>query len=64
MATWIEYVRHNRRRTKSDAGISETLHRLHRGENPPLVRRMIEREAVPKQAEPPVKNMRNMINRY
>ena len=64
VATWVEYVRHNQRRTKSDAGISETLHRLHRGENPPLVRRMIEREAVPKQAEPPVKNMRNMINRY
>jgi MFS family permease len=55
VATWVEYVRHNQRRTKSDSGISETLHKLHRGENPPLVRRMIEREAVPKQAEPHIK---------
>ena len=63
VATWVEYVRHNQRRTKSDSSITDALRQLHRGENPPLVRRMIEREAVPKQAEP-IKGMRNIINRY
>ncbi|ASJ74074.1 MFS transporter [Granulosicoccus antarcticus] len=52
VATWVEYVRHNQRRTVSDSGISETLHALHRGNEPPKVRRMIERQTVPKLAEP------------
>ncbi len=56
VATWIEYIRHNQRRTVSDSGITETLHRLHRGIEPPLIRRMIERQTVPKQAEPYIKN--------
>ena len=55
VATWVEYVRHNQRRTMSDSGISDALHQLHRGSEPPLVRRMIERETVPKQAEPHIK---------
>ncbi|MCC2688743.1 MAG: enterobactin exporter EntS [Rhizobiaceae bacterium] len=41
--TWIEYVRHNQRRTHADATITEQLHRLHSGSEPPRVHRMIER---------------------
>jgi MFS family permease len=55
VATWLEYVRHNQRQTVSDSGISETLNQLHRGTEPPRVRRMIERETVPKQADPYIK---------
>ncbi|RHW16837.1 MFS transporter [Sphingomonas gilva] len=42
--TWTEYVRHNQRRTHTDADIGATLRALHRGEGPPVVHRMIERE--------------------
>ncbi len=39
-------MRHNLRRTKADFQTYEDLHRLHRGEHPPIVHRMIERHAV------------------
>lgn len=55
VATWVEYVRHNQRRTMSDSGISDALHALHQGSGLPKVRRMIERQTVPKQADPPIK---------
>ncbi len=55
VATWVEYVRHNQRRTMSDSGIAKSLNRLHRGAEPPRVRRMIERQTVPKQADPHIK---------
>ncbi len=42
-ATWVEYLRHNQRRTKADAASVDHLHGLHRGEGPPLVRRRIVR---------------------
>jgi len=45
--TWGEYVRHNERRTQSDAELSDRIRRLHRGEAPPEVHRMIERQTVP-----------------
>lgn len=48
VATWVEYIRHNERRTVSDSGVSERLHALHRGSTPPRVRRMIERQTFPK----------------
>ncbi len=44
--TWIDYVRHNMRRTKADAENSEQLRALHRGTEPPRVHRMIERQTV------------------
>lgn len=44
--TWVEYVRHNERRTHADAEVAERLMTLHRGEAPPRVHRMIERQAV------------------
>ncbi|TBN42473.1 MFS transporter [Paracoccus subflavus] len=46
IATWDEYVRHNLRRTKSDAEVTVALRALHRGEGDPLVHRMIERHSV------------------
>ena len=46
IATWDDYVRHNLRRTKSDAEVTVQLRALHRGEGDPLVHRMIERHEV------------------
>ncbi|MEZ5798793.1 MAG: MFS transporter [Paracoccaceae bacterium] len=46
-ATWVEYLRHNQRRTASDASNWDRLMELHRGEAPPRVHRMIERQTVP-----------------
>lgn len=45
--TWVDYVRHNHRRTKADAEITDRLLELHRGTSPPHVHRMIERQAIP-----------------
>ncbi|WP_457090828.1 MFS transporter [Microvirga sp. P5_D2] len=42
--TWLEYVRHNQRRTHADASVGDRLRALHKGPNPPRVRRMIERQ--------------------
>ena len=55
VATWVEYVRHNQRSTVSDSSISDTLHAMHQGDGLPQVRHMIERQTVPKQADPPIK---------
>lgn len=57
VATWVEYIRHNQRRTISDSGVSDTLRKLHQGVEPPSVRRMIERQTIPKQADPYIKNV-------
>lgn len=43
-ATWLDYLRHNTRITRDDAYVPERLRALHRGEEPPKVRRMIERQ--------------------
>jgi len=43
-ATWLDYQRHNSRLTKDDAHVPERLLALHRGDKPPKVRRMIERQ--------------------
>jgi MFS family permease len=45
--TWIDYVRHQQRRTKADAENAVLLRALHRGSEPPYVHRMIERQIVP-----------------
>lgn len=42
--TWVEYVRHNQRRTHADAANGEKLRQLHRGVEAPRVHRMIERQ--------------------
>lgn len=45
--TWVEYVRHNQRRTKADADTTDRLLALHKGASTPRVHRMIERQAIP-----------------
>jgi len=47
VATWVDYLRHNHRRTASDAGNWDRLMELHRGPDAPRVHRMIERQTVP-----------------
>ena len=42
-ATWVEYVRHNQRVTHADSVHLDRLRQLHSGDEPPRVRRMIER---------------------
>lgn len=44
VATWTEYVRHNQRRTKADAALSDRIRALHKGPVPFVVHRMIERQ--------------------
>lgn len=44
--TWVEYVRHNERRTHADVEISDRLLALHSGNEPPRVHRMIERQTI------------------
>lgn len=44
--TWVEYVRHNQRRTQADAEIGDRLTALHRGDAAPRVHRMIERQTI------------------
>ena len=42
--TWLDYVRHTNRMTQDDAVVPQRLRALHRGSEPPRVRRMIERQ--------------------
>ena len=44
VATWVEYVRHNQRRTVADIANSDALHALHAGPDAPVVHRRIERQ--------------------
>lgn len=46
--TWTDYIRHHERRTQGDAGITERLVALHCGDAPIVVRRMIERQTIPR----------------
>jgi MFS family permease len=53
--TWIDYLRHHLRRTKADAENTDLIRALHRGEEPPKVRRMIERQTVPLRDDTPLR---------
>lgn len=44
VSTWLDYIRHNQRRTEADRANSEALLALHRSSEPPRVHRMIERQ--------------------
>ena len=44
VATWLDYVRHNQRRTHADSANMGALLALHIGSERPVVQRMIERE--------------------
>ncbi|MDB6176714.1 MFS transporter [Paracoccus sp. Z330] len=54
IATWDEYVRHNLRRTKSDAEVTFALRELHRGDADPVVHRMIERHSISQSDDVPL----------
>ena len=45
--TWVDYVRHNSRRTNADAENLQRLRELHQGGDRPDVYRMIERQVIP-----------------
>lgn len=45
--TWVDYVRHNMRRTHADSAVTERLMALHRGPERPRVHRMLEYHVVP-----------------
>lgn len=47
MPTWVDYLRHNRRRTKADADVTEKLRKLSQIPDGLKVHRMIERHTVP-----------------
>jgi hypothetical protein len=47
VATWLDYLRHNQRRTQADADNTELIRNLHMGPDAPHVRRMLERQTGP-----------------
>ncbi len=51
--TWLDYLRLNNRVTRNDAVVPESLRALHRGPEPPRVRRMIERPTAVSAAQQP-----------
>jgi len=51
MPTWVEYLRHNYRRTQADLEIIFLLRSLNQGAEAPRVHRMIERQTVPQANE-------------
>ncbi len=53
--TWIDYIRHQERRTKADGELTEKILALHQGPDPPRVHRMIERQTVPLRDDMPRK---------
>ncbi len=44
VSTWLDYVRHNQRRTIADIANSDAIRALHAGDNAPVVHRMLERQ--------------------
>lgn len=54
--TWVEYVRHQQRRTQADVAVNDRLFALNRGGQKPTVRRMIERDTVPLRDDMPIKS--------
>ncbi|WP_347304394.1 MFS transporter [Croceibacterium sp. TMG7-5b_MA50] len=46
VATWLDYIRHNQRRTHEDAQNTHDLLALHTGDTKPVVHRMIERQTT------------------
>ncbi len=59
--TWVEYIRHNQRRTKADADVAERLLALHRGHERPRVHRMIERQTIPVYDDMPLKSSTDIV---
>ena len=56
VSTWLDYIRHNQRRTYADAENSDHIQSLHQGPDGPRVHRMIERQTslfLPSRGDPP-----------
>ncbi len=53
--TWVDYVRHQERRIKADAEVTDRIWALHKGAEKPRVHRMIERQTVPLRDDMPLK---------
>ncbi|MBB4076435.1 hypothetical protein GGR08_000735 [Bartonella fuyuanensis] len=51
MSTWIDYLRHNHRRTKADAEVNQRLRYLNCASNGIRVHRVIARQTIPKSNE-------------
>ncbi len=51
MPTWVDYLRHNHRRTKADAEVNKRLRHLNCAPNGIRVHRMIERQTIPQANE-------------
>ena len=62
VSNWVDYVRHNLRRTKADAENIVSLRALHRGDEPPRVRRMIERQTVPLVDDMPLRDTPELLS--
>lgn len=58
--TWVEYIRHNQRRTLADQEISQKLKTLHKGPESPRIHRMIERQTVPVRDDMPLKQFNDI----
>jgi MFS family permease len=46
VSTWLDYIRHNQRRTVADIANSEAIHALHDRPEPPVVHRRLERQTA------------------
>lgn len=57
LPTWLEYVRYNQRLTHADAIVGENISRLHAGDEPPRVWRMIERPTNRRASDGQLKGM-------
>jgi MFS family permease len=64
VATWLDYVRHNQRRTQADAFNSEAIRALHIGGADPVVHRRIERQtgSLPTSREPDARQLEAMTD--
>lgn len=54
LPTWADYIRHNNRITHEDAAAHDRVRALHQGPEPPVIRRMVERQtgSIPAGREP------------
>jgi MFS family permease len=62
--TWLDYVRHNERRTQADAANSEAIRKLRVGDGEPVVHRRIERQtgSLPTSREPDARQLEAMTD--
>lgn len=62
MPTWVDYLRHNHRRTKADADVTKKLNQLNRIKGGMKVHRMIERHTIPEVNEMHIKHSPHHIH--